>query len=218
MAVGDKIQRNTASRFESANAEIVRSIIQRSLLHKWLRLYDSAKTAPSFSDFVAEVDIDNSPDIGSFTIKPQKDGPPLVTVDSAGRRMLDAYGSDEKKPDNPSHDLATCLGSSLRSIVMPAYYECAARRLPVYSILKVKDRRGRSVDFERLLMPLAEGGEIRRIVTSVEAISTEGRFDIDHLLHASDTLPVEEIAAVIDRDLFHQKPGPIPRNDAIEFD
>ncbi len=218
MVIEDKIQRYGPSRFESANAEIVKSITQRGMLHKWLRLYDSGKTAPNFSDFTAEVDIDNLPDAGSFTIQQQSSGLPLIFIDSAGRRMLDAYGSADEPHDNSDHNLAACLGPRLRPVVMPAYYECAARRLPIYSILKVKDQTGRSVDFERLLMPLVEDGEITRIVTSVEAISAAGRFDIRNLLRVGDSLPVEDVAAVIDRDLFHQKPGPIPNNDPIEFD
>jgi hypothetical protein len=218
MAIENKIRRIGSLQFESANAEIIRSITQRGLLHKWLHLYDSGKTAPDFDDFAAEVDIANSPELGSFTVKPRKDAPPLVFVDSAGRRVLEAYGSADKQHGDSNRDLAECLGAALRPVVMSAYYECAARRLPVYSILKVKDKSGRSVDFERLLMPLAEGGEITRIVTSVEAISTEGRFDADNLLRVSDTPPAEEIAAVIDLNLYHQRPGPIPNNDAIEFD
>ncbi len=217
MAIEDKIQRYSPSRFESANAEIVKSITQRGLLHKWLRLYDSGKTVPNFSDFDAQVDIDNLPDAGSFTIQQENSGLPLIFIDSAGRRMLDAYGSADKPHDNSDHNLAVRLGPRLRPVVMSAYYECATRRLPVYSILKVKDQSGRSVDFERLLMPLAEDGEITRIVTSVDAISAEGRFDISNLLRVGDSLPIEDIAAVIDRDLFHQKPGPIPNNDPIEF-
>lgn len=218
MAIEDKIQHIKLPRFESANAEIVRSITQRGLLHKWLHLYDNGKTTPVFDDFVAEVDIDNSPDLGSFAVTPRNDAPPLITVDSAGRRMLDAYGSADKQRDDSNRDLATCLGPELRPVVMSAYYECATRGLPVYNILKVKDQHGRGVDFERLLMPFAEYGKITRIVTSVEAISTEGRFDTNNLLRASNTLPAEEVAAVIDRDLFHKRPGPIPYNDAIEFD
>jgi hypothetical protein len=216
MAIEDKVQRNK-TRFESANAEIVRSIIQRGLLHKWLRLYDREKTAPSFDDFAAEADIDNSPDIGSFTLKPQREGVPLILVDKAGRRILDYYGTTDAEPAD-EHDLAACLDQDLRSVIMSAYYESFARGLPVYSILKVRDSRGRNVDFERLLLPLIENGEIRRIVTCIEAISTEGRFDTMNLLRASDKIPTTEVAAVIDRDLFHNRPGPIPNDDPIEFD
>ncbi|MBX9712009.1 MAG: hypothetical protein K2X60_13335 [Xanthobacteraceae bacterium] len=216
MAIKDKIQHTSVSRFESANAEIVRSITQRGLLHKWLRLYDTGKTVPAFDDFAAEVDIDNTPDLGSFTIKPQKSGPPLIVVDIAGRRILDAYGTADNDSGDGDQDLAVCLDNRLRPVIMPAYYECIARQLPVYVILKVKDQRGRGVDFERLLMPLTEGGHLKRIVTSVEAISTEGRFEIMNLLSASDRL-ANEITAVIDRDLFHRRPGPIPNNDPIEF-
>ena len=45
----------------------------------------------------------------------------------------------------------------LAPIVMPVYYECIARRLPVYTISNIDDIYGRIVAYERLLLPFSDG-------------------------------------------------------------
>ena len=77
---------------------------------------------------------------------PQK--PPRLTIQSDGTRMSSAYGHTGK-----GSLLDEYLGARLAPMVMPVYYECIARRLPVYTIAHVDDIYGRIVAYERLLMP-----------------------------------------------------------------
>ena len=48
------------------------------------------------------------------------------------------------------------LGPRLAPFVMPVYYECVARALPVYTIADVDDIYGRVVAYERLLLPFSD--------------------------------------------------------------
>ena len=105
----------------------------------------------------------------------------------------------------------------LAAIVMPVYYECIARRLPVYTISNIDDIYGRIVAYERLLLPFSDGGKVTHIIASLKTISEDGGFEIHNLMRGNDKLPATKLRAVIDRDLFHRAPGRIPAGDVMEF-
>ena len=48
------------------------------------------------------------------------------------------------------------LGPRLAPIVMPVYYDCIQRKLPIYTIAHIDDAYGRLVAYERLLLPFSE--------------------------------------------------------------
>ena len=102
-------------------------------------------------------------------------------------------------------------------IVMPVYYECIARRLPVYTISNIDDSYGRIVAYERLLLPFSAADNVTHLIASLKTISEDGGFEIRNLMRGNDTLPTTKLRTVIDRDLFHRAPGRIPAGDVIEF-
>lgn len=217
MPVEIKIQRpptpsSSSSGFESANAEVVRSITQRSLLNTWLRLYDEKKAPPKFEDYHPGLPPEEARDIICYTVT-YPDETPRIRIDSFGTRMSVAYGVAAA-----GRDLSEYVGPKLSPLIMPNYYECIARRLPIYTISTTEDVHGRSVDFERLLMPFQDNGTITRIMAWVETISEDGAFEIRNLMQSDDTLRTYKLRAIIDRDLFYRPPGRIPANDIIEFD
>lgn len=197
--------------FESANPTIVKSIKQRELLNVWLRLYARQECAPRLDDYRPDRLADEIDDLVYFSIHPADDAPRLV-IESNGTRMANAYGSTGK-----GRDLDDYLGAKLMPIVMPIYYECIGRQLPVYTISKVDDLQGRKVDYERLLLPFSEGQGVNRIIGSLKTISEDGSFEIRNLMRSNDTLPIYLTRAVIDRELFHRTPGRITPGDAVEF-
>ena len=138
--------------------------------------------------------------------------PPRLLIDSDGTRMSSAYGNTGK-----GRYLDEYLGPRLAPIMMPVYYECVKRALPVYTIANIDDIYGRIVAYERLLLPFSEGGEVTHIIASLKTISEDGSFEIKNLMRGNDTLPTPKLRAVIDRDLFHRAPGRIPAGDVIEF-
>jgi hypothetical protein len=126
--------------------------------------------------------------------------------------MSTAYGHTGK-----GRNLEDYLGPRLAPLVMPVYYECIARGLPVYTIANIDDLYGRIVAYERLLLPFSEGGNVTHIIASLKTISEDGGFEIKNLMRGSDKLPVPKLRTIIDRELFHRAPGRIPSGDVIEF-
>jgi hypothetical protein len=198
--------------FESANPSVVKSIRQRDLLNGWLRLYARQQSMPRIEEYRPERIEDELPDLVYYTVE-ASEVPPRLTIQSNGTRISNAYGHTGK-----GRYLDEYLGAEMASIVMPLYYRCIARRLPVYTISYIDDIYGRVVAYERLLLPFAQGADVGDIIASLKAISEDGGFEIKNLMRGNDKLPVLKLRAVIDRDLFHRAPGRIPSGDALEFD
>jgi hypothetical protein len=194
--------------FESAKPSVVKSIKQRDLLNTWLRLYSRTQALPRRSDYQPERIEDELPDLVFYTVDTSPT-PPRLTIESDGTRMSDAYGYTGK-----GKLLDEYVGPRLAPYVMPIYYECLARKLPVYTI---DDAYGRLVAYERLLMPFSDGGDITHIIASLKTISEDGSFEIRNLMRSNDALPTPKLRCVIDRDLFHRAPSRIEAGDIIEF-
>jgi hypothetical protein len=198
--------------FESAKPSIVKSIKQRDLLNTWLRLYARAQAMPRMEEYQPARIEDETPDLVYYSIDATSQ-PPRLTILSDGTRMSTAYGHTGK-----GKLLDEYLGPRLAPIVMPVYYHCIQRKLPIYTIAHIDDAYGRLVAYERLLLPFSEaGGNITHIIASLKTISEDGGFEIRNLMRASDALPTPKLRAVIDRDLFHRAPGRIQPGDLLEF-
>jgi hypothetical protein len=201
-----------ALEFESAKPSVVKSIKQRDLLNTWLRLYARTQSMPRMAEYQPERIEDELPDLVFYTVDASSN-PPRLIIQSDGTRMSNAYGHTGK-----GKLLDDYLGPRLAPIVMPVYYECIARRLPVYTIATIDDIYGRLVAYERLLLPFSDGGEVTHILASLKTISEDGGFEIKNLMRGNDSLPTPKLRSVIDRDLFHRAPGRIAAGDVIGFD
>lgn len=197
--------------FESANPTIVKSIKQRDLLNTWLRLYAREQLMPRVEEYQPERFADELPDLVFYNVDTAQ-APPRLLIESDGTRMSSAYGHTGK-----GRYLDDYLGPRLVPVVMPVYYECVRRALPVYTISNIDDTYGRIVAYERLLMPFSQGGDVTHVIASLKTISEDGGFEIRNLMRGNDTLPTAKLRSVIDRDLFHRAPGRIPAGDVIEF-
>jgi hypothetical protein len=197
--------------FESANPSVVKSIKQRDLLNTWLRLYARVQVTPHLEEYRPERLGDELLDLVFYSVDhaPQ---PPRLMIESNGTRMSSAYGHTGK-----GKYLDEYLGTKLVPVVMPVYYECLKRGLPVYTISNIDDIYGRIVAYERLLLPFSDKGGITHVIASLKTISEDGGFEIRNLMRGNDSLPTSKLRAVIDRDLFHRAHGRIPAGDVIEF-
>jgi hypothetical protein len=200
-----------ALEFQSANATIVKSIKQRDLLNTWLRLYARGQQIPRIVEYQPARLADELPDLVYYTVD-AKQTPPRLTIQSDGTRMSRAYGNTGK-----GRFLDEFLGARLAPVVMPIYYQCIARALPVYTIANVDDIYGRIVAYERLLLPFSDGDGVTHVIASLKTISEDGGFEIRNLMRGNEKLPTAKLRSVIDRDLFHRPPGRIPAGDVIEF-
>jgi hypothetical protein len=197
--------------FQSANPTVVKSIKQRDLLNTWLRLYARAQQLPCVEEYQPARLAEELSDLVYYTVDSVRE-PPRLTIQSDGTRMSSAYGNTGK-----GRYLDDYLGPRLKPVVMPVYYECVGRALPVYTISNIDDIYGRIVAYERLLLPFSEGDGVTQVIASLKTISEDGGFEIKNLMRANDTLPTAKLRAVIDQNLFHRAPGRIPAGDIIEF-
>ncbi len=197
--------------FESASPSVVKSIRQRELLNGWLALYARAHALPQLLDYGSERLDEEKPDLVHYSIEAELD-PPRLTIQSEGTRMASAYGHSGK-----GRSLETYVGPRLAPFVMPVYYECVRRRLPVYAIADIDDIYGRVVAYERLLMPFGRDGVVTDVLASLKTICEDGGFELKNLMRGNDTLPRQRLCVVIDRELLHHLPGRLPPVDQIEF-
>jgi hypothetical protein len=204
-------ERIAALEFESANPSVVKSIKQRDLLNTWLRLYAREQRMPRVEEYRPERLADELPDLVYLTVESTQQ-PPRLTIQSDGTRISNAYGHTGK-----GRQLDEYLPAKLAPVVMPVYYQCVKRALPVYTISNIDDIYGRIVAYERLLLPFSEGASVTHVIASLKTISEDGGFEIKNLMRGNDTLPAPKLRTVIDRDLFHRAPGRIPAGDVIEF-
>lgn len=197
--------------FESASPAVVKSIKQRELLNFWLRLYARHDRLPTFDEYQPERISEEAADLVAYTVHGKAETR-RFRIESEGTRMSRAYGTTGK-----GRYLDDYVGPKLAPFIVPVYHECVRQRLPVYTISKVTDLYGRKVDYERLLMPFSDGAGITHILASLKTISDDGGFEIKNLMRGNDVLPVYQMLAAIDRDLFHKLPGKIAPGDTIEF-
>lgn len=198
--------------FESASPSVVKSIRQRELLNGWLALYARGQALPQLVDYRPERLDEEKSDLVLYSVDANLQ-PPLLVIQSEGTRMASAYGHTGK-----GRALDAYVGPRLAPFVMPVYYECVRRRLPVYTIAEIDDIYGRVVAYERLLMPFSQaGGEVTDVIASLKTISEDGGFEIENLMRGNDALPRPKYRGVIDRELFYRAPGRIPAADLIEF-
>ena len=197
--------------FESATPSAVKSIRQRDLLNTWLRLYARQQAVPAIAEYQPTRLEDELSDLIYYAVDIATT-PPSLTILSEGTRISRAYGHTGK-----GTLLDQYVGPRLAPLVMPVYYACVARGLPVYTIAELDDLYGRVVAYERLLLPFATGDKITHVIASVKAISVDGGFEIQNLMRGNDALPRPKLRAVIDRELFHRAPGRIAAADVIEF-
>lgn len=198
--------------FVSATPSIVKSIKQRDLLNSWIRLYARDRCLPRLAEYTPDRIEDERPDLVYYAVDAGH-RPPRLTIQSNGTRMAAAYGNTGR-----GRLLDDYLGARLAAVVMPVYYECIRRKLPVFTITEVDDSYGRIVAYERLLLPFSDDTAATDIVASLKTISADGHFEIKNLMRGNETLPTPKLKVVIDRELVHRRPGRIAANDVIEFD
>jgi len=197
--------------FDSAIPSVVKSIRQRDLLNTWLRLYARNQGAPAIWDYQPARLEEELSDLIYFTVNTAIT-PPRLTIQSEGSRISRAYGQTGK-----GTLLEDYLGARLAPFVMPAYHQCVARGLPVYTVADVDDIYGRVVAYERLLLPFMTDDKVSHIIASLKTFCEDGGFEIKNLMRGNDAVPRPKLRAVIDRELFHRSPGRIDAADVIEF-
>jgi hypothetical protein len=156
--------------FINSRPDIVRSITQRWLLSYWNRLRgkDAVPAWPGFrlTEMAAMGD-----DL-AFADITDNNGTPRLFVRFQGKNIIDAFGIS-----TVGRYLDEILPRPYRDVALATCHQVLATKLPVYTVSDMRDRDGRIVHFERLLLPFGhKGAELGRILASMETVSPEGAF------------------------------------------
>jgi hypothetical protein len=183
--------------FESASPSIVKSVKQRDLLNAWLRLRETT-SQPALADYAPDRLAEERRDLVYYKVVATRTGPRFM-INSEGSRLAQGYGRVNE--GNKGTWLDEYVEPELHPITLPAYIECAVRGLPVYSVSKIVDVRGQTIDYERLLLPFFARDAISDILMSAKLISEASRFELNNLFRVREKLPVPTVRAVIDQNL-----------------
>jgi len=177
--------------FLSSRPDVVRSSGQRWLLSYWDRLR-GANALPVWEGFETE-ELAAMAESLSIQDVIGNDSKARFMIRFHGKRIAEAYGS-------------LCQGRFLDEILPPLYRDAAlstyhrvlATKLPVYTIADTRDRDGRIVHYERLLLPFSHDGvAINRILASLETVSPEGEFDNRDVLKSPLKAPAFSLCTTI---------------------
>jgi hypothetical protein len=183
--------------FQSASPAIVKSVKQRDLLNAWLRLHDK-QSQPTLAAYTPDRLNEEQRDLVYYKVFVTEAGPRFM-INSEGSRLAQGYGRVDT--GNKGTWLDEYLRPEVVPIVLPVYLECARRKLPIYTIAKIVDVRGQTIDYERLMLPFFEAGAVSDILMSAKLISEASRFELNNLFRVREKLPVPLIRAVIDQEL-----------------
>jgi len=180
--------------FVLSSPDIVRSVNQLWLLKLWMRLRGSGRLPPlhalagaelaGLSGNLLSADVVNAAGATRFLVR------------SCGARIMEYVGVDCGGQGRFADE---ALPAAYRDAALSSFHEAVAARAPVYTISDTRDRIGRIVHFERLLLPLGrDGTAVDRVLASIEAVSPEGVFDGRDLMTAPASPPAFAFCAVID--------------------
>lgn len=179
--------------FSIGRPDLVRSVNQRWLLKVWERSLGAGRipqwqsikveNLTRLSDTLSFVDVVGSGNTARFQIR------------YYGKTISKAYSA----LDFRGKFLDEIVPADRQRIALAPYRQTLACGQPVYTIHDLSDRDGRTIHFERLLLPFSRDGEgVDRILASLEFICEDGAFETEGLLNAQ-TMPAKlQISAVIE--------------------
>jgi hypothetical protein len=175
--------------------DIVRSITQAWLLKDWMRLRGACRIPASERPGIAE----RAGIADNLLLMDVMDGegPTRFLIHFCGSRVLE-YCGVSCPTQGQGRFLDEALPAAYRQAALSSFHEVVSARAPVYTVADLRDRAGRIVHFERLLLPFGrDGTAVDRILASIEAVSPEGEFQSRDLMLASAP-PAFAFCAIID--------------------
>jgi len=161
--------------FMKAGPEVVQSINQRWLLGQWKRLCNG-HPLPVWRHLPVD-DLKRMLETLMFCdLVPDDDGGRFL-IRYLGKQIALSYGGDFQ-----GRHLDEALPKVWRDNALVTYRKAISARVPVYNAVDTRDRDGRMVHLERLLLPFSRDGvAAQHILASIEAVSLEGRFAQENL-------------------------------------
>jgi hypothetical protein len=179
--------------FMKTGPEVVQAINQRWLLRRWKDLRNG-NPLPLWRHLPID---DLKPMVETLMfcdLVPDAGGRFLIRY--LGKRIAESYGGDFQ-----GHYLDEALPAIWRDNALATYRKAMSGRRPVYNAVDTRDRNGRMVHLERLLLPFSRDGiTADRILASIEAISLEGKFEHANLGRSPHATANCALVATIEMD------------------
>ncbi len=178
--------------FLTSRPDIVGSSTQRWLLSYWHRLRGTA-LLPVWRGLEEVPELMAMADYLSYAELVGDEDFPRLLIRIQGQRVAEAHGGyavgkflDEflKSPYKEA-SLATCR-------------QTIKTRLPVYTVVDLRDCNQRIVHYERLLLPFGKDGvHVDGVLASIEAVSPEGAFENRDLMNPPEKKPAFALCTTI---------------------
>jgi hypothetical protein len=166
-------------KFQNAIAEQVASISQRALLLYWQRLAHR-RHFPAPLEFSPAERLHDPEQLVIWQV--EHDGPRRgFRAIYHGAHVAEVFGGSWAGRTMDEAVPPFALPFALHSAEA-----CVLTGRAVYTIFRTRDAQDRSIDCERLLLPLGAGGKVEQIVASLQLISLHGDFRRDTVLERFD--------------------------------
>ncbi len=175
---------------------MVRAINQRWLLKFWKR-HLGADGLPSWQAVETE-DLTRIADNLSYLDVTGEGKIKRFQIRKHGSGIAKVYGD----PDCSGRFLDEVIPKARHQTGLMPYYRAFSTGIPVYTICEVRDKNGRIILFERLILPFSHGGtNVGRIMSSFEFICEDGSFDAVALVRLQKGASTLRLCAMIESQL-----------------
>lgn len=179
-------------KFEAWGPAVIRSVNQRWLLNHWARSR-AGTMLPTWQGLDTDELVRMSESL-SFCDVVSANGHPRYLIRFHGQKIAEAYGSNCR-----GKFLDDILPHTIKDSALATYQHVLTGKQPVYAVVDTRDRNGRVVHYERLLLPFGrDGRNVDRILVSLETVSPEGAFVNQGLMQQPTLAPVFSLCATID--------------------
>jgi hypothetical protein len=179
--------------FDYARPDVVRAVNHRWLLKFWTQNL-AGRRVPQWQNLDVERLSGFQENLSFLDVVRDASGGMRFLIRFHGTTIRRAYAS----PEGRGRYLDEVMTPGVCPTGILPYEKTAQDGMPIYTILQVSDRQGRTVNAERLLLPFGRDGETAdRILAAFEFICDDGAFDSDALLQFTGT-PTIRLAAQIE--------------------
>jgi hypothetical protein len=176
--------------------DVVRSSSQLWLLNTWIRLRRSSRL-PALDGFLGEELVAVSDNL-LLTDVVSGAGATRYLIRFGGLRVAEYFGAS-CPAGGQGRFLDEALPAAYRDAALSTFDQAVAAREPVYTVADLRDRAGRIVHLERLLLPLSrDGAAVDGVLASIEALSPEGVMENRDLATSPTAPPAFGFCTIID--------------------
>jgi hypothetical protein len=152
--------------FDRAYPWVVRSLRQSQLLEAWLWQVRAANALPSLHGFAALQAYREQSEVTIYEVI-RENGSPRYLVVQEGAVFRAFFGAS-----STGRFLDEAMSGQSWEIGRISLDACVRQALPIYSVFTLRDKDGRSIMCERLLLPFGTGSSaVTRLATSLKTTS-----------------------------------------------